>query len=47
MKTQAKEDSLDEYYGPTPFLDLHAEDPSTIPDATALIRTESQCWNIR
>ena len=33
MKTQAKEDSLDDYYGPTPFLDLHAEDPSTIPEA--------------
>ena len=33
MKNQAKEDSLEDYYGPTPFLDLHAEDPSTIPEA--------------
>ena len=33
MKTQAKEDSVDDYCRPTPFLDLHAEDPSTIPEA--------------
>ena len=33
MKTRYKEDSLDDYYGPTPFLDLYAEDPSTITEA--------------
>ena len=32
MKTGAKEDYLDEYYGPTPFLELHAEDPSAITE---------------